>query len=764
MKKVIFLLFILTNFLFASVGQITALKGEIKITRDSKTILAKLGEKLEKSDVINSSKASKAQITLDDNTIITIGQNSTLNIFDYAFDETQPKEAKANLGFMRGSFKSITGKIGKINKERFKLKTKSASIGIRGTTIIGNQRMIAVTDGAISVTSNGVTVNVGKQEFTQTPQGAAPTPPEPLTPETLNTLDDSGNTGGGDNGNGGEAGNGDDEGDSSGNGGEITTPTVPTEVTDVADDTTNDTNNEGVKSGIDNKVSNNDKTKSFSGKQLLSDEGYSKEANITGTGTYSDNSRELSITGFENDDSLTLTTDNIGSTYDTTTKLFDELVKTTNEVEYDDVYSDNLGEFTFGYNSSDFWYIGTSVNKSKFNGSKIMAYSEDKYLNIDYSNPYYIPELENGSGSIFLNTVTKSVTYFGADKYEEGASYDGGYLDTSTGTFTMSSLGSYTDEQNITYSEVMSAEGTLFGSEAQGLGYTGNATITDSNNGTSTSETIGAAHLVLTTAIDTPSDSTTVLTGIYNNIYNNGTTGTQTLQLNINQYTGDINGATANESSYFIGNDLFGMKTTSGDGYLVALPDSVELNVDNDLVYTMNDDKSSWGYWTDQSSNVNKYSTWVAGEAETISSQVTSLMADAQTITATFSGHVLGAVTNNGSIDAIKFDNSNYANFTFNFGTQANNFTGQIGFETQSGQLWAVNIANETMDSSGFSSADITKDANYGSAIDIASTGNSINGEFYGNSNELTSIGGTFDLKDSNDVYNAVGVFKATKD
>lgn len=189
MKKILLLLFILINFSFASIGQITALVGDIKISRDSKTILAKLGEKLEKNDVINSSKGSKAQITMNDNTIITIGQNSTLNIFDYVYDESKPKDSKASFGFMKGSFKSITGKIGKLNKNRFKLRTKSASIGIRGTTIIGNQQIIICTDGAISVTANNFTVNVDKQEFTRLPQGKAPTPPEPLKQDTLEKLE-----------------------------------------------------------------------------------------------------------------------------------------------------------------------------------------------------------------------------------------------------------------------------------------------------------------------------------------------------------------------------------------------------------------------------------------------------------------------------------------------------------------------------------------------------------------------------------------------
>ncbi len=189
MKKTLILLLLLTNFLFASIGQITALRGEVKISRDSKEILAKVGEELEKNDVINSAKASKAQITLNDNTIITIGQNSTLNIFDYAYDASKPKDSKASFGFMKGSFKSITGSIGKINKERFKLRTKSATIGIRGTTIIGDQNIIACTDGAIRVTAAGISVDVDKQEFTTTPQGQAPTPPEPLKEDTLNTLE-----------------------------------------------------------------------------------------------------------------------------------------------------------------------------------------------------------------------------------------------------------------------------------------------------------------------------------------------------------------------------------------------------------------------------------------------------------------------------------------------------------------------------------------------------------------------------------------------
>lgn len=187
MLKIIILTFMLITSLFANIGQIVAIKGKISVNEK----IVNVGYFLNKGDSVVSTSESRAQIELIDKTIITIGSNSKLNIDDYVYDETTPSNNKASFGFMEGSFKSITGKIGKLNKERFKLKTKSASIGIRGTTIVGNQEFIACTDGEISVTANGVTVNVKKQEVTKTEEGKAPTPAAPLTKESLNVVNKS---------------------------------------------------------------------------------------------------------------------------------------------------------------------------------------------------------------------------------------------------------------------------------------------------------------------------------------------------------------------------------------------------------------------------------------------------------------------------------------------------------------------------------------------------------------------------------------------
>jgi len=117
------------------------------------------------------------KIILNDKTQITLGENSALNISKYLYSEKNKKNNEVSLNFFKGSFKSITGRIGKLNPKKFKLKTKNASIGIRGTTVVGNQNKIACTSGLISVTSGGVTQMVSAGQMTKVTANKAPSKP-----------------------------------------------------------------------------------------------------------------------------------------------------------------------------------------------------------------------------------------------------------------------------------------------------------------------------------------------------------------------------------------------------------------------------------------------------------------------------------------------------------------------------------------------------------------------------------------------------------
>jgi len=146
MKKILLLLTITFTFAFSNVGKITALKGEVYIIRDSKQINAKSGSILILKDQIKTQNKARALILFNDNTSITVGNNSTLSVNEFVMDLTHPKRSKTNFGFGNGIFRTITGKIGKVNPQGFKIKTKSASIGIRGTTL----------DTSVKLNSNGV--------------------------------------------------------------------------------------------------------------------------------------------------------------------------------------------------------------------------------------------------------------------------------------------------------------------------------------------------------------------------------------------------------------------------------------------------------------------------------------------------------------------------------------------------------------------------------------------------------------------------------
>ncbi len=156
--RIIFLLVFLVNFIFGSVAIVSAFKGEANVIRGGKNLDVKIGFKLEEGDVLLSKDKTKIQLIFNDKTIITIGKNSKFSINEYIYDETKPKEVNAKFGFAKGMFRTITGKIGKINPNRFKIKAHSATIGIRGTKfdVVVNdfQTKIGVIKGGVYFLQN----------------------------------------------------------------------------------------------------------------------------------------------------------------------------------------------------------------------------------------------------------------------------------------------------------------------------------------------------------------------------------------------------------------------------------------------------------------------------------------------------------------------------------------------------------------------------------------------------------------------------------
>lgn len=194
MSKILSILLLLTTFIFANIGSVTLLEGEAVLTRNNDTKQLSFGDVIEKSDFIETRVNSKIKITFIDNTVVTIGKESTLNVDDYFFSADDPRAAKSEFSITKGAFHAVTGQIAKSNPSQFKLKTRNATIGIRGTEIYGDQTRVFCTQGAIYIESQGIVREVQSGYFVNTIENQPPTNSMPIDKEQFDDVDSKLNT------------------------------------------------------------------------------------------------------------------------------------------------------------------------------------------------------------------------------------------------------------------------------------------------------------------------------------------------------------------------------------------------------------------------------------------------------------------------------------------------------------------------------------------------------------------------------------------
>lgn len=184
--RYVFLLFLSAITLFGSVGEIVTLKNDVNVIRDDRVLGAYRGMKLEAGDTLNTFARSMAQIRFTDDTVVTLGKASRFSINAYLYGA---KGNKTELAFTKGLFKVVTGKLGKIAPEQFRLKTRTATMGIRGTEIDGfvsrHKEVITCTKGAIWLEANGKRVELDEGESTIILPGKVPTEPKNYRYEKL---------------------------------------------------------------------------------------------------------------------------------------------------------------------------------------------------------------------------------------------------------------------------------------------------------------------------------------------------------------------------------------------------------------------------------------------------------------------------------------------------------------------------------------------------------------------------------------------------
>jgi len=143
-------------------------------------------------DTLVTGKKGRAQVRFIDGAVVSLRADSELNIHKYSYGKVKADEGSL-MTLIKGGFRTITGAIG---KQKYKVITSMATIGIRGThyeaVINNNQLFVALWDGGVTLSNSAGQIDLGLgadynfgmvQSENIEPQGQID-PPEAIVNET----------------------------------------------------------------------------------------------------------------------------------------------------------------------------------------------------------------------------------------------------------------------------------------------------------------------------------------------------------------------------------------------------------------------------------------------------------------------------------------------------------------------------------------------------------------------------------------------------
>jgi len=185
-----------------TVGQFAEVKGDVSLKRAAETFAAKVQEGIQLKDVISTGQKSRAKLSLVDDSLLSLGQNSKLEISEFLFDQGKRSSI---LSLQAGKLYANVKKISEPER-KFEVRTPTAIAGARGTAWIsvveetanpsGPKSTFYALDVPIDVANprfpdKAVTVNPG--ESSEVAENSPPTRPKPFAiPIVMELLDELG--------------------------------------------------------------------------------------------------------------------------------------------------------------------------------------------------------------------------------------------------------------------------------------------------------------------------------------------------------------------------------------------------------------------------------------------------------------------------------------------------------------------------------------------------------------------------------------------
>ena len=160
-------------------GRVNFVVGEVSaISSDGNRRVLSRGDLVNSGERLETGKG-RLQIRFTDGSFISLQPNTVFGLDNYAFNKAKPNEGTLLFNFIRGGMRTVSGAIGKVNRNNYRVQTPVATIGIRGTSYAAEQQpngrlLLTVSKGMVNISNDFGSGNVSTGQTFQTTKDKAP--------------------------------------------------------------------------------------------------------------------------------------------------------------------------------------------------------------------------------------------------------------------------------------------------------------------------------------------------------------------------------------------------------------------------------------------------------------------------------------------------------------------------------------------------------------------------------------------------------------
>ena len=167
------------------IGYVHEIKGDVTM-RDlgKQPAKAVVGDTFQQGAAFTTGTDGQVSIKFEDGQVAVIAPISQFVATTYVFNKTKVTDSNILLSLTRGGLRFVSGVIATTSREKFAVRTPTATAGVRGsdgTLALGGDGsiMASTSQGAVTLTVGGVTVTIPVGATSIAPPGAPPGPPAP---------------------------------------------------------------------------------------------------------------------------------------------------------------------------------------------------------------------------------------------------------------------------------------------------------------------------------------------------------------------------------------------------------------------------------------------------------------------------------------------------------------------------------------------------------------------------------------------------------